>query len=200
MIKIKVDKLILNVFYYFLIITLIISCSYKQYNYGKIVSDSTFSFNKDDFSREKDCGLAEICDSKNNIEIRLQANYFPTSLFSLYVLTNNHDSHWTLTRYDNIDTNYIINSYKIISKRAIEALFETSIKNNIFSLPNQSELKLQNVVDDGNWYTLSFKIGWKFRRYEFNNPDNYARNYGNVQELKNYSNIAKAFYDLFDKK
>ncbi len=133
--------------------------------YGSVKADSNFSCNDSSLQSdvEKRYGLNKICDSKNNIEIRLSGEYFPFLVSQLYVLTNN-GSTWTATEYEShrhykeSDSLKRLSSFSIKSQEIIKKLFDTLIQNNVFNLPNQTDLKVQEIVYDGSFYSLTFKI------------------------------------------
>lgn len=183
----------------------LIACSRNKIGYGSVKSDPSFSCNDTQNQVEIYCRLDKICNSKNELEIRLAVEYKPLADFALYVLTKN-DNGWTATKYSrdfhhsNNNNSIPITSHKLNVQQDIEKLFDTLKQNDVFSLPDQKDLKVQDYVDDGSWYTLTFKVGEKFRKYEFNNPDIYQEEFGQVVEFKKYLNIANIFYNSFHKK
>jgi hypothetical protein len=79
-----------------------------------------------------------------------------------------------------------------------KAILDTLIEYRIFTLPSQRLLTLEGSVDDGMNYSVSYKVGLKYRNYDFSNPDVYLKEYEknkDVQELKLYI----AIIDIFDK-
>ena len=179
------------------------SCSQKRLDYGAIRANPDFTCT--DTAIESYCKLDKICNSENEIEIRLEALYEPLADFALYVLANN-DSAWTVTRYSRSthrstnDTAISIVADTLNNRRIVERLIDTLKQNDVFALPDQDDLKINGYVDDGDNYTLTFKVGRKFRSYNFNNPDIYKEDYRQMKEFKNYSNIVNAFYNAFSKK
>ena len=124
--------------------------------------------------------------------------------FALYILTNN-DSGWTAAKYSRSfnrssnDISISVALHKLTSQQEIQKIFDTLKQNKVFALPDQKDLKAPDYVDDGAWYTLTFKVGKKFRKYEFNNPDIYQDKFGQFKEFRNYLNIANVFYNSFDR-
>jgi hypothetical protein len=90
-----------------------------------------------------------------------------------------------------------------------DSIFVKLLSNNILMLPSQSDLKnkmqkIEVTADgdtvmhkmtavDGEGYTIEFKIGDKFRVYQFDNPYSYSKFYNNVLELRDYLNIVQTF-------
>jgi 5-hydroxyisourate hydrolase-like protein (transthyretin family) len=90
----------------------------------------------------------------------------------------------------------------------IETVFSQLLSNNIFSLPDQDSLRTEKYeynpetnefigsgmgVADGICYSIEFKVGDYYRRYNYCNPDDYANFYPQVYELRNFANIFEIF-------
>jgi hypothetical protein len=177
-------------------------CGQNKLDYGKVQNDSQFNCNNNfNYSFEKN----SICNSKNELEIRLYAIGFPHGNHIEIILT--YRKKWIATRYvldicslnDTItktiqeDTN--LNNYKLANSH----IFDSLKANNIFLLPNQYELNIKRTVLDGAGYILTFKIGNKYRTYKFNNPESYANSHPEIKEFRQYANIARLMFALFEK-
>jgi len=146
--------------------------------------------------------ISNICDSKNQIEIRITTSYAPTQMFDIVILSYNNNN-WEGRKYEfNVDTLYYDSTLnadagkiKVSRLKTIigfDNIFNTLKKNNIFSLPNKNEIKNKpHGPTDGLIYSLTFKVDHNFRTYKFDNPRYYIehsknkifRNYYNIIEL-----------------
>jgi hypothetical protein len=179
-----------------------INCSYCQnsLNYGLVKNDSLFDCNKYmDYNFEK----TSICDSKNELEIRLYTVGFPRGNHNLIILS--YDKKWRSIRYEahmslanepirnTIIEDENLSNYKIDS----DHIFDSLKANNIFLLANQYELKIKRTICDGVGYLLEFKVKNKFNSYRFSNPESYSNSHPEIKELKQYANIARIMFGLF---
>jgi hypothetical protein len=172
-----------------------------------IISDSVNNSPNKKF--EKRINIRSIDKSDSELEIRF---YELTSLSN----TNNlkiiklRDKEWTSIEYDEWNSPVKIKKYKLNAMTDFDSFAIKLLDQNLTRLPDQDDLKdkmkkyterngrraEQKIsVLDGHRYTVEFKLGDKFRIYQFDNPDSYARFYNNVPELKNYV----AIKDLFQK-
>ena len=141
--------------------------------------------------------LTNICQSKNDLDLRLFVAYAP-SFFSwdLYVLTYGNKE-WSLKWYScrkRADTTIIIKPTILKPKEGFESFYTLLKTNNVFTLPDQSTLPVQTEVLDGTLVTLTYKASGIFRSYHFNNPDIYRSAHKDIKEFENYYNIANAFF------
>ena len=169
------------------------ACSQNKPDLGPVKSDPYFSLKHSLSPKEKECGLDDIYHSKNELEIRLNVEGQLFVFTELYVLTYN-DTHWTAIKYGNKSLRK-----KQDTTALVKALFNTLRQNNIFTLPDQDSIKLPSTfsVDDGVYYTLTFKTGNSFRSYNFNNPDPYLQEFKSIKAFENYTNIVNAFNGAF---
>ncbi len=184
------------------------ACAQNKLDFGAIKADSHFSCNEPQGAIEIDCGLDKICNSKNELEIRVSAFYAPMPFFAIYVLTYS-DSGWAAKKYEynlaykKYDTSHLIQIATLKSRQTIENIFDTLKLNNIFTLPDQDslqhDLNIKSYVDDGSIYLVTFKVGNQFRKYDFDNPKIFHEKYREVKEFTYYLNIANVFYNAFDK-
>ncbi len=173
-----------------------------QLNYGKVLTDKDFTCNTRPFL-DSFFNLANICDAKNELEIRLRISYMPLPDFDFIVVTYDGNK-WAATKYeenwgDPSTSGAQIKSYKLQPSRDFETIFSALKRNNIFTLPNQSDINIKRNILDGVVYTLTFKAGDKFRTYYFDNPTEYRKQNKKMQEFKNYERIATILYSWFDK-
>jgi hypothetical protein len=190
------------VYTFLFLVIAIITYSQEKLDYGKVKNDSNFNCIENSKLERYCFQIGNICDSKNELEIRLRITYFPKCNSELIVLAC-ADGKWGAEKYKftkqgggvSIDEHAI---YKIpkddqaIFNMAFKKGFDTLKLNNIFLLPDQAELNIKPFVHDGVGFGLTFKAGDKFRSYHFNNPDSYESEYKNVPEFKNYiANLIK---------
>jgi hypothetical protein len=174
------------------------SCSQPKIDTGPIKSDPGFSCPASPSSIETECGFSNICRSNNDMEIRLDAEGAPIPYFALYVLMYNGKT-WSAAKYEKLGKSLKTDSLK--KDILVEHLFDTLKQNNVFTLPDQDNIKIKSTffVDDGIQYSLTFKAGGKYRRYTFNNPDIYQEKFKDIKEYANYSSIAAAFDSAFER-
>ena len=162
-----------------------------------VVSDTINRSPNRDF--EKRINLGPIDSSSFDFEIRF---------YKLTAVTNKRNlrlirfiaGQWESFEFD------VNNKSKIVKRSIVPTIgydmFLTNLtKYNFASLPDQIDLdkKIQDSfatkkeylqsrpsIMDGYTFTVEFKIGDKFRIYQFHNPKSYAKSYDNV-EWKNYA-------------
>lgn len=184
-------------------------CSQTYPDTGRVIADPNFSCATAPSLIEARIGLGNICRSENDLEIRLNEEGEIILYYALYTLTCK-DKTWTATKYETVfghenqsnqDTALRIRSFNLKKNIRIEALFDTLKRNDIFTLPDQDNIHLPSTfyVDDGVSYSLTFKVGKKFRTYRFDNPEDYRRQFDNIKEFENYANIAATLVDAFEK-
>ena len=175
---------------------------------GKIVADKHFNCNNYSFidplygSREfidSLYGIKNICESKNKIEIRFTTSYAPTPTFDIIILSYDNNK-WSGKKFEfNSDTLYYDSTLnaeegKVVVSRlktnqGFDSLVYLLTKNNLFSLPNLTEIK--NKPDGptcGLMHSLTFKVDNNFRTYKFANIEYYTE-HSKKKIFKNYYNI-----------
>ncbi len=172
---------------------------------GKVVSDKESC--KSDIGRIEN-GLIPILKSNNAIEIRFIEGRNLDHI-NYTVLTFNKK--WKAMYYKFDKEKDSLLGTEIALETNLDTLFSKLVKNNIFSLPNQEEIKVEKAyfntdnqifeqsgcgVGDGSLYWVEFKIGNRYRRYSFGSPKFFADFYPYISELKNYENIMNIFYSL----
>ena len=159
---------------------------------------------------EKRINLKPIHESENKVEIRFYKLENLSNTKDLKILVLRDDS-WEGTLYS--ESNYPkirIKKFELEAPGGFQEFFMMLLQNNLTSLPDQKELKPKMkkygavhekrgraeqiiLINDGQSYTVEFKIGDKYRIYTFHNPDTYSEFYDNVQELKDYVKIKNIF-------
>ena len=172
-----------------------------------IISDSINNSPNKQF--EKRIKIKPIDKSDCELEIRFYKLTALSNTKNLRIIKLKNDN-WTALEYDEWNNPEKIKKYTLKTENIFDDLLTKLIKQNITRLPSQNELKSKMkmpveirgrqgeqhiLVTDGHSYTVEFKIGDRYRIYDFSNPDNYANFYDNVEELKNYV----AIKNIFDK-
>jgi len=160
--------------------------------------------------------LDAISESKAKIDIRLYKKHGLSNtdnLRRIYMLK----TIWYCNEFNELNSPPKINKYKLKIKTSFDSLLIKLLSYNITRLPNQSDLKGQMRKDvqimkdgtstskqiismDGNSYTIEIKIGSKFRVYQFDNPETYAKYYDNISEYSDYLGIIKTFDNYLQRK
>ncbi len=148
-----------------------------------------------DISGCKDSVCGSICNSKNQLEINLFDHEAPSLHYQGIRLIFN-GSIWNAIKYEGSYDQDKIDSSVLKPETSFDSIFLALKYNNIFTLPDQGELKdVKGMVDDGDEYSVSFKAGNLFRCYEFYNPRIYIRYNSNIPELTNYLNIEDILFN-----
>ncbi len=154
--------------------------------------------------------LSPIKKSNNTIEIRFEIS----SNFGLYnkrFVFLTFDKKWSANyyHYDERKDKFVFES--ISKKINLDSVFNRLVTDNIFSLPDLSDLNLRSFTldpvsneiggggmgtGDGVNYFVTFKVGEMYRRYGYANPSDYAKYYLFCYELKLFSDIVKTFEGL----
>lgn len=170
---------------------------------GKVISDpKTLA----DISYKTD--IKSILESKNSIEIRLEIepSFFPSN----YIILRYNNKKWKMRYlYHAKNNRFEKKSKEICTEKNLQELFETLVNNNIFSLPDQSEINEDEYdteynldkewlrdyplhsskIMDGTSYSIEFKIGNSYRRYTYHEPFFYAKTYPLIKEYTYMKNI-----------
>jgi len=138
-------------------------------------------------------GLIPIVSSKNVIEIRL----YEYEMFGARCQTLCFDGlTWTGQTAGRLcfagesakKLNTTLSFYQVL---------DTLNRNNIFKLPDQTSLNLKGTIDDGTNYSIVYKVGNKFRSYDFSNPKYFLKINKEVRELENYITIVQIFNSIY---
>jgi len=71
--------------------------------------------------------------------------------------------------------------------------FTAKFFNSLTREQKKNRLAATGAVHDGTVYTVEFKIGGKFRVYQFSNPEHKAKFHPEIKEYQNYLAIQKLF-------
>lgn len=206
------SRYLVKSFYCFILLLSTNVFSQKHIQFGIIKADPNFSCDNMEIQTEgttrngHSTGLNTIYNSPNELEIRLYVTHRPTFDWDLFVLSYNNNNEWSFSSYSHsmgkkdYDTSHPIHMVHIDPKQGFNSLFNSLKKNHIFTLPEQSELTKEYLVNDGNIYFLTFKVGKKFRRYYFENPYDYKQHFKRIKEFQYYYNIASLFYETIERK
>ncbi len=170
-----------------------------------ISSDTINNSPNKDF--ENRINLRPIDSSDYKLEIRLYRLTAVTNKRTLRIVKF-YDDKWEGLEFEENRKSSKVITHVIAPTLGYATFLRNLIEQNIFTLPNQSEVdkRIENsyatkkealssrpYVMDGYIFTVEFKIEDKFRIYQFSNPDSYSKYYKNVEEFKNYSSIQKMF-------
>ena len=169
---------------------------------NSVKQDSSFKC-KTNFVDSIYFNLKPICDSKNEMEIRLIISGFKAP--TVQIIITYKDSTWTANRYKyqrgNLGTQIEVTRFeydKFYTDLTFNAVFPVLLANEIFSLPDQEELHIKRTISDGGAYNIQYKVKNKFRSYSYINPETYAEDYPEKSELKNISMIVRTIKSLFN--
>jgi hypothetical protein len=183
------------------------SFSQDQLDFGKVRADENFTCSDRPFI-DSSYRIDKICDSKNVFEVRLGIMYAPLPGFELIVLAYD-GSNWTAIKYEDRFNDSAYNTPRgsgrvkvtqLKPKKDFRRVFKALKRNNIFTLPDQNEIKVKRFVFDGVGYSLTFKAGNKFRTYTFDNTEEYRKRYKHIKEFRNYDCIVNTFWNWLKEK
>ena len=147
--------------------------------------------------------LKPICDSKNEMEIRLIISAFKAPTVQIIIAYN--DSTWTANKYKYqrgyLGTQIDVAKFdynKFDADLTFNAVFPILLAHDIFSLPDQEELNIKPTISDGVGYVIQYKVKNKFRRYTYINPESYAEDYPEKSELKKITTIVQTIKSIFN--
>lgn len=181
--------------------------SQRFFDLGLVRYDSLFNCTDSASLRfnDKRFGVSDICESGNEIEIRLKLYYRPGSSSDLFIFSFNKEK-WdvrkfklrggylgqelTTTIYTNLNQSYLG------TDQTCSWILNQLIANKIFSLPDQHELNHEQIAFDGLAILISFKVRDKFRRYWYENPESYCEAYPGAIEYPCIVEIIKTIKSL----
>jgi hypothetical protein len=174
-------------------------------DFGKVKSDNKFCNRRDtQVDYDTTYNISRICNSKNILEIRLSIASMPILDLTLITLTYDTLGGWQAFKYkDNMSDAWYdttlkrsVTKIKLKPKTDFETLFDALKGNDIFTLPDQKDLKINNFVLDGVGYSITFKVDDKFRQYHFNNPGILIERNKKVKELRKYTRIVQLLWGM----
>ena len=165
---------------------------------GTVLSDTMTLINHESNYR------SPILSSTSSIEIWFDA--YPTfgnsTTYRLFF-----DSCWKI-KYPSMNVHVSLAGKVFLLKDIQDSVIEKLVMNNIFSLPDDEETnmdsfnfdlvnsKFQNTdawIFDGICYSISYKVGDRFRRYTFCNPEFYASQSAYITPFTYYARIVEIF-------
>lgn len=177
-------------------------CAQDSLDFGKVKADTAFNC-KEERPKHPYLGIIDICNSKNQFELRLAMMNRPHGGKIVIILTYN-DKKWDVKKYTTELTGlgelFTTSSYRYedyMKNYIFGIVFDSLKKNNVFTLPGQEELNLKGLIFDGAAYQVTFKVNNSFRSYWFENPEDFLEENPGVTELKNYIEIVRSLTHLF---
>ena len=173
----------------------------KTFFVGDVISDTT-TFKESNYRK----ALNPILKSKYKIEIRL-INSSSYDYTNYTILT--FDEKWSAKHYYYEQKSDSLLTLDIDSSINFDSIFSKLVANNIFSLPDQDDLRLKKYsfepetnkmfvsemgVSHGYNYYLEFKFGELYRRYRYYSPISYAEHFPLITDLQKFVNIV----DIYD--
>lgn len=129
------------------------------------------------------------------IEIKISFGGFVPGGGQYYLSYQNNN--WSATFIDR--TRKLKHQYKGTDGQ-LKSAFNILKENCIFDLPNQQDLKINGIIEDGTSYFVEYIVGKNSGSYTYENPDLYLEINKDVKELKLFCNIINTFRSLFPNK
>jgi len=196
---------------FFFIIQLVSTTSngQKDLNLGEVSYDSLFNCN-DSLRRrpnERLFGIPNICDSKNDIEIRLNGFSRPGSTRE-FIIFSYKDGKWDAKKYINsvgmLGRKQTVISFPFLTYDSASVdpictyILNRLIENKIFLVPDQSKSIPDEYLGHGIFLTISYKTNDLFRSYSFKHPDSYLQEHPDNKEYIYLKEIIKTLQEIFD--
>ena len=192
-------------------LTSMISSGQKDLELGDVITDTAFNCN-DSLRRrlnERWYNIPAICDSKNDIEIRL--NGFSTPRTSKeFIIFSYRDGKWEAKKYTNtifgkhgpkqtiISLNFSTYDGMYPEYHPCIHILNHLIENKIFLVPDQSTSIPEGYRGHGMFLTLSYKTKDLFRSYSFSHPVSYLQEHPDSKEYIYLKEIIKTLQEIFD--
>lgn len=171
-------------------------------DFGNIKTDSNFNrVNTSNWLDSTEFGVANICDSRNQLEIRLEERLLKENGSELIILAYK-DSTWSAYKYYR-KRHYIIgwetsiatfkpmeDQPKAMYDYGFKITFDRLKQNGIFLLSDGRELKDNYPTHDACSFIITFKVNNNFRSYSFSDPA--------ILQHKEYKAIVDLLKELFD--
>jgi len=192
----------------------------KDLNLGEVSYDSLFHCN-DSLRRglnerwynrpanERGYNIPAICDSKNDIEIRLNGFSSPRTSKE-FIIFSYKDGKWEAKKYTTntfgkngpkqtiISLNFSIYDGMYPEYHPCILILNHLIDNKIFLVPDQSKSIPDEYLGHGIFLTLSFKTKDLYRTYSFKHPDSYLQEHPDNKEYIYIKEIIKTLQEIFD--
>lgn len=178
----------------------------KPLDYGMVKVDSVYDCHKTNLKFDSlYFGIKSICNSKNELEIRLKIFRRPNGGTELIILAYDNIK-WISKKFqlthgiagNKIDRTTFDDYFNDTTHNFVyRTIFKILKDNNVFALPDQDELNIVSNVYHGTRFELTFKAGNKFRTYAYENPEFYSNEYKDIKELKQFINLKNELQGIF---
>ena len=196
------------IFFVIVQLTAIISSGQKDLELGDVITDTAFNC-RDSLRRglERWYNIPAICDSKNDIEIRLNGFSHPRT--SQFIIFSYRDGKWEAKKYTNtigrhglkqtiISLNFSHYDGMYPEYHPCIHILNHLIENKIFLIPDQSKSIPEEYRGHGMFLTLSYKTKDLFRSYSFSHPVSYLQEHPDNKEYIYLKEIIKTLEEIFD--
>ena len=198
------------IFFFIIQLTAVISSGQKDLEIGDVITDTTLNCN-DSLRRrlnERWYNIPAICDSKNDIEIRLNGFSNPRTSKE-FIIFSYRDGRWEAKKYTNtigkhgpkqiiISLNFSPYDGLYPEYHPCIHILNHLIENKIFLIPDQSKSIPGEYLGHGAFLTLSYKTQDLFRSYSFQHPDNYLKEHPDNKEYVYLKEIVKTLQEIFE--
>ena len=196
------------VFFFIIQFSSTVSNGQKDINLGEVSYDSLFNCN-DSLRRglnERHYGIPNICDSKNDIEIRLNGISRPGSTRE-FIIFSYKDGKWDAKKYilsggmfgpKQTTISFRFPDQSITENPACIYILNHLIENKIFLVPDQSKSIPEGYLAHGAFLTLSYKTKDLFRSYSFQHPDSYLQEHPDSKEYVYLKEIVNTLNEIFE--
>lgn len=179
--------------------------SQSHLDYGKVLADKGFLCDTNKFKQElctyykSSTGVKTICQSKNELEIRLYTTWSVIPGWSLYIITY-HEGQWNAQEYwynfgrKTFDTLQPVKTFSLKPDYSFDSLFRKVKQNNIFTLPDAWTIKFEDDCSDPPYNVITYKVKNKFRKYRVDYPCNYQEKYPKVKTFEYYNKLLDIFF------
>lgn len=194
-----------------IVLSFTIWCSGAQLSLGPVKADPRFDCSNYNFLNplfsidiiDSLYRIPNICDSKNEPEVRFTSEYPPTSKVDLIILTYN-EGLWLANKYEMYldtvtnDSSWNASHNKIVVTSVtpvsnFQDFFEQLKLHDLFSLPDHRDLKVKSFGKCGTPYSITFKADNQFRTYTFQDPEMYLSEYPRNKYFSAYKKVADLF-------
>jgi hypothetical protein len=146
-------------------------------------------------------GLPSLARSDNFLEIRMSVFYAPVGGFEDRVITFDGKI-WSATVFQSPLNLYDSAATKVTPlkpRKSFPYIVQRLIDLGLFTLPSQHELNKPHRVFDGDLYSITYKVGNKYRQLTFDNPGMYKELYRGTKAFRKYEKIVDVFFRYLEK-
>lgn len=162
---------------------------------------------------EEELMLNRLENGSDTLELRLWANVEVLSGGQIFIIKK-INRQWTCLHYEYITKqkcessmnwfdyakDFSIDTFlvkKLQPKTNWKNLYFSLEKENIFNLPNQSEIKgWENMISDGNTFKVEFATNDYYKFYSYNCPDVYENKFIECKQMSNILNVFNKEFGL----